>query len=279
MLYNITSGEVMKFGVYFNKNFIDDNLPYVKKITTRLNCEGFSCKIVEKFADLDGVDLLFVLGGDGTILTVAAECAKRSVKILGINYGRVGFLAQFEPSRIDDALNMVCSQKYSVNSRSMLKISCKGQEFLALNDLVLQRSTAGSGFSNTVDLRAEIDGAVVDNYSSDGIIVSTPTGSTAYSLSAGGSVLTPEINAFILTPICAHSLHSRPIVFGDNSVLTVYPTKQNQQLNVVVDGKIKAEIKCGDCVKVEKAQQTVGFITDDVNFFEKLFLKLNKWSS
>ena len=94
----------------------------------------------------------------------------------------------------------------------MLEIKCGGDTYLALNDLVIQRSTSGNGFSNTVELRAEIDGYIVDNYLSDGIIISTPTGSTAYSLSAGGSVLTPELNAFIMTPICAHSLHSRPVV-------------------------------------------------------------------
>ena len=268
----------MTFGVYFNKNYINDNRPYVDKITQFLTERGLNCKIVENFADLDGLDVLFVLGGDGTILMIASECAKRGVKIIGINYGHVGFLAQFEPSRLDEALNLVCDGSYAIQKRSMLKITCGGEEFLALNDLVIQRSTGGNEFSNTVDLRAEIDGSVVDNYSSDGIIVSTPTGSTAYSLSAGGSILTPELHAFIMTPICAHSLHSRPVVYSNSSVLEIFPTKVNRQLNLVVDGIIKTVVAEGDCVRVEKSLYEVEFIGDDINFFEKLLLKLNKWS-
>lgn len=269
----------MNFGIYFNKNFISDNRPYIDRIKLYLDGGGHECKLVNSCSELDGIEVLFVLGGDGTILNVAAECAVRAIKIIGINYGRVGFLAQYEPSRLDFALKSVCGGNYTVSKRSMLKISCCGREFHALNDVVIQRSTAGNGFSNTVDLRAEIDGAVVDNYSSDGIIVSTPTGSTAYSLSAGGSILTPDINAFIMTPVCAHSLHSRPIVYGDRSTLSVYPTKPNQRLNVIVDGKIVAVITEGDCVKIGKSDYEVEFISDDVNFFEKLFLKLNKWST
>lgn len=267
----------MRIGIYFNKKYFSDISYYVDRI-----CQAFSednCRIINSFVDLDGTDILFVLGGDGTILGIASECAKRKVKIIGINYGHMGFLAEVEPEKFDDAIAFVKSGRYVVQSRSMLAVECAGKEYLALNDLVVQRSTSGANFCNTVNLHAEINGTTVDNFSSDGIIVSTPTGSTAYSLAAGGSVLTPDIDAFILTPICAHSLHSRPVVFSDKSVLKINSINTDAALGIVIDGKMVGTIKNGEAITVKKAVNTVDFITQsDKNFFNKLLIKLNIWS-
>lgn len=269
----------MKIGVYFNKNYIADNRVYVDKLERVFKIKGYECKTVDCFDDLDGLDVLFVLGGDGTILLVASECAKRGVKIIGINYGHMGFLAEFEPEKLDDAIDLVCRGDYKVQKRSMLEIALGDKRFYALNDLVLQRSTVGNNFSNTVNLHAEIDGTTVDNFSSDGIIISTPTGSTAYSLAAGGSILAPELNAFILTPICAHSLHSRPVVYSDGSKLTVSPKDASAPLVVAVDGRVEGTIEAGETVTVTKAVKQVEFITaENKNFFNKLLIKLNIWS-
>ena len=269
----------MKAGIYFYKNYETDNRDNIEKIFNGLNSSGNQSVIVKSFADLDGLDVLFVLGGDGTILSVASECAARSVKIIGINYGHMGFLAEFEPERLDDAVRLVCSGDYNVQRRSMLKAEYGGKVYFALNDLVIERSTVGANFLNTVNLHAKINGTTVDNFSSDGIIISTPTGSTAYSLSAGGAVLSPELNAFILTPICAHSLHSRPVVFSDKSVLDVSPINARASIVLVVDGKIVNEVRANENVRITKAEREVEFITsEDKNFFNKLLIKLNKWS-
>ena len=269
----------MKAGIYFNKNYISDNRRYVERIDGALTKRGDTCRVVENFSDLDGIEVLFVLGGDGTILMIAAECAVRGIKIIGINYGHMGFLAEFEPEKIDDAIALVCGGNYKIQKRSMLKIECSGKEFYALNDLVIQRGTAGSEFSNTVNLHAEIDGTTVDNFSSDGIIISTPTGSTAYSLAAGGSVLAPELNAFIMTPICSHTLHSRPVVYSDSSTLTICPVNAKARLVLAVDGREVASLTGEETVKVTKAGHCVEFITaDDKNFFNKLLIKLSIWS-
>ncbi len=187
----------MKAGIYYNRKYFSDNKSYVERLKKLLAEKGAESKAVEGCADLDGIDVLFVLGGDGTILTIAAACALKKVRIIGINYGHLGFLAEFEPEKLDEAVALVCSGDYQVQQRSMLEITCGKKTLLALNDLAIQRSTSGINFCNTVNLHAEIDGATVDNFSSDGIIISTPTGSTAYSLAAGGSVLAPDINAFI----------------------------------------------------------------------------------
>lgn len=269
----------MKAGVYFNKNFISDNRRNVEKISSLLSEKGISCRIVERFDDLDGLDVLFVLGGDGTILLIASECAVRGVKIIGINYGHVGFLAEFEPEKLEEAVELACSGEYQIQRRSMLKIECGDRSYLALNDLVIQRSTYGEHFANTVNLRAEIDGTTVDNFSADGIIISTPTGSTAYSLAAGGSVIAPELEAFILTPICAHSLHSRPVVFSDKSQLTVRQVNSKAPLVLAVDGKTVGKMSPDETLKISKADKQAEFITaQNKNFFNKLLIKLNIWS-
>ena len=269
----------MKIGIFYNIHYLADNKPYVEKIKKEFVGSDFICKEIHNLREIAGLDVLFVLGGDGTILQTAAECAKCGVKIIGINYGHVGFLAQFENARLEEAIELVRSGKYSTQKRSMLKITREnGECFIALNDLVLQRSTDGGEFTNTVGIRAEINGALVDNFSSDGVIVSTPTGSTAYSLSAGGSVLTPELSAFIMTPICAHSMHSRPVVFSDSSELKVISVGNKQTLNIVVDGILRGSLRSGESVKVEKSEYFAEFIGDSENFFDKLLLKLNKWS-
>lgn len=269
----------MKVGLYFNKNYIDENKPYLERIKRVLSYHFAQCRIVSSLEDLDGLDVLMVLGGDGTILMVASECALRGIKIIGINYGHMGFLAEFEPEKIDQALEIVCSGNFRTVKRSMLKIVFAGKTYYALNDLVIQRSTSGNAFSNTINLRAEIDGSTVDNFSADGLIVSTPTGSTAYSLAAGGSVLTPELDAFIMTPICAHSLHSRPIVFSDRSTLKIYQIDKRSEINLIVDGKAVAAISDFKEVQVTKSEYCTEFIVSDENdFFDKLLIKLNIWS-
>lgn len=270
---------VMKVGIYFNKKYLPGYLETVQIIKERLGASGIECTAARSSRELDGIDVLMVLGGDGTILTVAAYCARRGIKIMGINYGHIGFLAEFEQEKLDEAIELLCSGDYSTEKRGMLSVEIGGRSFIALNDLVIERSTYGQKYSNTISLSAYIDGSLVDNYLSDGIIVSTPTGSTAYSLAAGGSVLTPDIDAFILTPLCAHSLHSRPIVYSDKSELRILYEKENTAVNVSVDGIIVGEFEGAVEAKITKSQYFTEFITSDkVNFFDKLLSKLSKWS-
>ena len=269
----------MRVGVYFNANYIDVNRAHIDTISARLCNSNIDCIIVDNLEKLYGLDILIVLGGDGTILTVASKCAEYGIKIIGINYGHLGFLAEFEPNQLSEAIEMICSGNFATEKRSMLQIThSNGKEYFALNDAVIQRSTSGDSFSNTISLHAEIDGSTVDNISSDGLIISTPTGSTAYSLAAGGSVLTPDIGALIMTPICAHSLHSRPIVFSDKSKVVISRTDNRGVLNCIVDGKAVQTIAQNDTITIKKAHLFVEFITSpEKNFFDKLLYKLNVW--
>lgn len=264
----------MNVGIYFNQKYLDENSENIEKISAAFSCNGNSCKVIEACAAIKGLDVLFVLGGDGTILAVAAACAKYGVKIIGINYGHIGFLAEFEPSKLDEAIELVKSGGYQLQRRSMLEIRLGQTSATALNDVVFSRFASGIRFNNTVEIFAFIDGEKVDEYSADGLIISTPTGSTAYSLSAGGSVLTPDIQAFVLTPVCAHSLHARPVVFSDKSTVKV---SSENPLVVAVDGSIIAETCAGEEVEIKKSDLYVEFITRE-GFFNKLLKKLTKWS-
>lgn len=268
----------MNVGIYSNRNYLDRDNANILYIKERFLKAGYFCKNVEKIADIDGLDVLFVLGGDGTILTVAAQCAKSNVKIIGINYGHIGFLTEFEADRIDEAVSLVIDGNYKLQKRALLEANYGGS-FLALNEVAIQRNTGAENLSTIVSINAKIDGTTVDNFSADGIIVSTPTGSTAYSLSAGGSVLSPDLHAFGLTPVCAHSLHSRPIVFSDESIVTISPVNCREPLVIIVDGKVVGKLPAGERIEIKKSHFAAEFITKgEEDFFKKLLIKLSIWS-
>lgn len=269
----------MRVGIYLNTKYKAEQDEYLGRTYSALAPYGIDCVCVNDISLIKTIDVLLVLGGDGTILAVASECARRNVKILGVNCGHMGFLTDFEANQLDQALSLVSSGKYNTIKRSMIDVTFRGKSYLALNEVVLQRCTTGNSFSNTVNLHAEIDGTTVDNFSSDGLIISTPTGSTAYSLSAGGSILTPDLSAFIMTPICPHSLHSRPIVFSDKSTVKVNQSEKDCMLNLIVDGRVVDTLRGFDAVTIKKADWYTEFICGaDNNFFDKLLIKLNIWS-
>ncbi len=269
----------MRVGIYLNDKYKAEQEEYLGKIFSALKPNGIECALITDVAYIKTLDVLLVLGGDGTILAVASECARHGVKILGINFGHMGFLTDFESNQLSQALSVILNGDFKTVRRSMLNVEFRGKNYLALNEVVLQRCTTGNSFSNTVNLHAEIDGVTVDNFSSDGLIISTPTGSTAYSLSAGGSILSPDLAAFIMTPICPHSLHSRPIVFSDQSTVKVNQTEKNCTLNLIVDGRVTDTLNGFDVITIRKSECFTEFISvEDNNFFNKLLIKLNIWS-
>lgn len=269
----------MRVGIYLNIKYKSKKNEFLNKIFSVLCKNKIDCVEISAVSQIKGLDVLLVLGGDGTILGIASECALCGVKIMGVNFGHMGFLTDFEENQLDNALDLIINGNYETVKRSMLKINYGNNEYYALNEVVIQRCTTGNSFSNTVNLHAEIDGTTVDNFSADGLIVSTPTGSTAYSLSAGGSILTPDLAAFIMTPICPHSLHSRPIVFSDGATVKINQSDKNCMLNLTVDGKVVETLKGYGVITVKKAERFAEFISlSKNNFFDKLLIKLNIWS-
>jgi len=171
-------------------------------------------------------DLVIVLGGDGTLLNAARHVAPNNIPILGINLGHLGFLVELEKNNLEQFFEKLFFGDYTIDKRMMIEASLvregkKIESFIALNDIVVTRGA----FSRLINLKVFVDEQFVDLYSADGIIAATPTGSTAYSLSAGGPIVDPDMNVIVLTPICPHALYSRSIIIPENKVISVHIEK------------------------------------------------------
>jgi len=224
-------------------------------------------------------DLVVALGGDGTLLSVARAAGVRPVPILGVNLGRLGFLAEISEDELLPALEKAVSGDLVVVSRMRLDVRVRrgGEEigaFLALNDAVI----TSAQISRMIDVEAFADGARVTTYHADGLIVATPTGSTAYSLSAGGPLLAPDLAAIVLTPICPHSLTQRPIVLPESTEVEVVPLAPEKRASLTVDGQVGLEVlEEGDRISVRRSAHPVEIVASPfLNRYEILHAKL-RW--
>ena len=221
-------------------------------------------------------DLLVVLGGDGTLLSVARELGPRPVPILGVNLGRLGFLAEVAPEEQYEALEQVLAGEMKTVKRMRLDVRAEreGREldrFLAINDAVIARSDP----SRMIDLETLTDGVPVTTYHGDGLIVSTPTGSTAYSLSAGGPILLPGLEALVLTPICPHTLSQRPLVLPQSAAIEIHVFPREGDAQLTVDGQAGLVLQTGDRVLVSRSEHPVHFVVSPVRSrFDVLRTKL-----
>jgi NAD+ kinase len=202
-------------------------------------------------------DFAIVFGGDGTILSAARELSRTSVPVVGVNVGRLGFLAEFSIDELKKLFDRVVTDDELVEERMMLRCTVTGhrQEKLsstAINDVVI---TAGPDY-RMVDLKITVGGQSLADCVSDGLIISTPTGSTAYNLSAGGPILSASLSAIVITPICPHTFSFRPIVISDDSRIEIHPQRINEGTTVTLDGQAFRLLKSGDVVTVEKHNGT-----------------------
>jgi NAD+ kinase len=207
------------------------------------------------------VDLIVVLGGDGTLLAVAREIGSSSVPILGVNLGQLGFLAEVAPEEQQGALEHVLAGRFDTVRRMRLDVRAERAgaaivHTLALNDAVIK----GSDLARMIDLEARTDSARVGSYHGDGLIVSTPTGSTAYNLSAGGPILMLGARVFVVTPICPHTLTQRPLVLPDTAQLTIEVRPREGGAQLTVDGQVGARLEGGDLVQVEVSAHPAHFV-------------------
>jgi NAD+ kinase len=202
------------------------------------------------------VDLLIVLGGDGTLLAAARAVGERAVPLLGVNLGTLGFLAETSGEALFEALDGALEGRLVVAERMRLEVGVeRGGEVverqLALNDAVIGKSA----LSRMIDLETRADGAFVTTYHSDGLIVATPTGSTAYSLSAGGPILLPEGRSIVLTPICPHTLTQRPLVLpGSCRIEILVLDTRGGDVHLTVDGQIGVRLEEGDRLRVVRSE-------------------------
>lgn len=222
-------------------------------------------------------DLLLVFGGDGTMLRVVRECKGAQTPILGINVGRLGFLTAVPSSNLVSALKKIWANEFSIQSRALLEAACvqKGAsiDLCALNDIVISRSAA-----RMIELDVSVNGESLTRYRSDGLIVSSPTGSTAYSLSAGGAIVSPEAAVFAITPICPHTLTNRSVIVGLNSVIQVKVISENLETMVTADGQIENNLRPGDVLTIRRSRRLVRLVQlSGSTFFNTLRQKLH-WS-
>ena len=229
---------------------------YIKRVLKKLAELQADICIEEGFADflnrelcvsLNGMDtfkmphlkadLVISMGGDGTFLTSAAQVGARGIPILGINTGRLGFLADVSPEDIENALDAVFDGRYTIEQRAVIAMTLDGETYhgypYALNEVAILKHDN----SSLIEIDTHINGALLTNYMSDGLIISTPTGSTGYSLSVGGPIIVPRSGTFCLSPVASHSLSTRPVIVCDDVVITLRVRSRSHNFLIAVDGR------------------------------------------
>lgn len=268
----------MVIGLYHKKSdtFKEASLHTFEKLLTEKGITSLRLSDEKTFNENE-IDLIVVFGGDGTVLR-AVKFAKDKIPLVAVNYGNLGFLTSYEASDLKILVSDIVNDKLKFTEREFITVSTDKEEYLALNDAVVLKNHLSNDRSECIKLTLEIDGRFVDQYIGDGLIVSTPTGSTAYALSAGGPIMVPTVNAYVVAPICVHSLHSRPIVYPVDSVSQIKVSERSCECTLVIDGENLSALKPGSVVTIKRSNKFAKICDDFGKFFSKLSDKLNKWS-
>jgi len=222
------------------------------------------------------LDLIIVVGGDGTILRVARDLACWDVPVLGINLGHKGFLAEIEVEQMERFLQYISNGQYSFQERMMMDTRLlRGDKelgkYLALNDIVVSRGP----FSRIIKVETYVNEDFMESYSGDGVIVATPTGSTGYSLSAGGPIVNPTMNLFVITPICPHSLYNRSVIINGTDTMKLRVDSRQVQVVLTVDGQVRFALEDEDKIIVKQSEQKIKMVCfHDYSFYRMLHQKL-----
>jgi NAD+ kinase len=236
------------------------------------------CDIEAIENDKFDADLIIVLGGDGTMISTSRVIADREVLVLGINYGSLGYLTEFRIEEMFPALEAILDGEYEIDRRVMLHADhWRGEELLAtgrvLNDVVINKAA----LARIIEIDVTLNGLFVNSFRADGLIISTPTGSTAYNLSAGGPIIYPSMNAVVLTPICPFTLTNRPIVVPDTADIELKLINENEGVVLTLDGQIGYPMRADDRVLIRKSRTTFNLVQPpNRNYFDVLRNKL-KW--
>lgn len=277
-----------EIGIYLNMDK-PDSPALAKKCMDYLICHGFKIALLEgqiKYSHENVVyypknlfyrkpDCILVLGGDGTLLFVARKVCFYSIPIFGINLGKLGFLTEGEAGNYEEALKNLTSGDYYIEERMMLSCSIKKENesacfYMALNDVLVK----SRGF-RMMDIEAKAGGSTIDKFRADGLIIATPTGSTGYSLAAGGPVVSPQANVMILNPICPHRLHDRSYILPEDEVINLEFGDREQDIMVTFDGQTTVSITPNDTVKVKKATYCTRLIRlNNMSSYDRLRIKL-----
>lgn len=267
-------------GLFFNPK--RKKLPmFATNLAARLAEAGFpTVTLYEK--DKDGpffsrINSLLVLGGDGTVLRVAAYAANKGIPLIGVNCGTLGYLSEYESDTesIDRLISALKRNDFVCDDRTLISVTVRGETYTALNDIVVQRTSFRNDVHKVVKLKTYVGGMYLDTFVADGLIAATPTGSTAYFLSAGGNILAPDVKAIALAPVCAHTLTSRPVILSDNEEIEIVVGDGANPV-VICDGKQVAHLKRGEKILIRKHEKHLRFMREPSwNFYSALQKKLN----
>jgi NAD+ kinase len=237
---------------------------------------GCAVNEVEPESLAANVDLIVVLGGDGTMIATSRMVADTDVPVLGINFGGLGYLAEFRIEELYTALESILSGNYRLDKRVMLSVKLPGEAqavHRVLNDVVINKSA----LARIIEIEAYLNDQFVNSFRADGLIVSTPTGSTAYNLSAGGPVIFPSMNAIVITPICPFTLSNRPIVVPDDATIELRLKTDKEDVALTLDGQVGFPLKVDDRVVIRKSKTTFNIVQPmNRNYFDVLRDKL-RW--
>ena len=228
--------------------------------------------------DFSGCQMLFVLGGDGTLLSALDYALPADIPMLGINLGRMGFLAEIEPADLEEDVAALLRGEYRLEERMTLRAEGLDEErYFALNEIIVTRVSTSV---RMVSVEIEADGAMVDRISGDGVIIASATGSTAYSLSAGGPIVSPTLDCFVLTPICPHTMNARPVVLGSDARIHVRILDTGEAGRAVFDGKRSVPLAAdGPGITIVRSHRNARFVRiHNRNYFELLRGKLSEWT-
>jgi NAD+ kinase len=275
----------LNFGIYTN-SAKDPGLKATRKVIAALeNREITPCfdedtakaLALDEYKNADDADVLFVLGGDGTILRAAQKYVHANILLVGINIGHLGFMSEISTEDIDALLERALNGDYTVDERMMLtaEFTPSSDPLLALNDLVINHQNP----AKMVQLELYVNGVLAEHYFGDGLIIATPTGSTAYALSAGGPIVAPNVNCILVTPICPHSLYGRSIITRPTDEIIVKSVTENASISVTADGRQVCRLDSGEYIKIRQSEVQTRFLRiKPDNFFPLLQQKLMQWN-
>ncbi len=248
----------------------DPNLVYTGQVEKRLLSQG--CEVV--IDEINGADFVIVIGGDGSILRAARQTAPLGIPLLCINLGKLGYMTELEINELPMIDNLI-SGHYTIEDRMMLSVEIINGDIVLVSMIALNDAVATNGaIARMIEIDLYCDKSRVGHYRADGLICATPTGSTAYSLSAGGPVIDPQVECICVTPVSSHSLHTKPMIFNDKSVLELRDTGNSRgDLYITVDGQENHRIIPGNSVRIKKSAMKTRLIRFKKNGFYDLLLK------
>lgn len=274
----------MKIGIV-SRTDRDDALELIKTIVKYLEENNVTLEIEKRVTDvlteykhystnIEEItsDIVLCIGGDGTVLYAQHVLSPKKIPVLSINMGTVGFLTEVDPEDIFECLDKLLSYDFFVEERMQLDILCDDEWKTVLNELVLMTNQP----AKMLDLTVGVDDEVVDEIHADGLIVSTPSGSTAYAMSAGGPIVDPRVDAALIIPICPFKLNSRPIIVPSSSTITIQFNKKGKHAVAVLDGVTEKEYTYNDEIKIKKSENPAHFVRFTKKFYDSVNKKLIK---